>query len=44
MSRPWRYNERKSNDGERFATVTKALCGKRLTYKELISRDLSWTP
>jgi transposase-like protein len=40
----WRYNERKSNDGERFATVTKALCGKRLTYKQLISRDLSWTP
>jgi transposase-like protein len=38
----WRFNERKANDGQRFETVTKALCGKRLTYKELTSRDLSW--
>ncbi len=37
----WRYNERKLNDGQRFAAVTKALCGKRLTYKQLTSRELA---
>ncbi len=36
----WRYNERKANDGERFSAVTKSLCGKRLTYKQLTSRIL----
>ena len=36
----WRYNERKANDGERFSTVTRALCDKRLTYKQLTSRIL----
>ena len=36
----WRYNERKLDDGNRFAVVTKALFGKRLTYKELIARSL----
>ena len=37
----WRYNERKLNDGQRFATVTKAIVGKRLTYKQLTSRELA---
>ena len=37
----WRYNERKMNDGERFSAVTKALCGKCLTYKQLTSRKLA---
>lgn len=36
----WRYNERKMDDGTRFAAVTKALFGKRLTYQELIARSL----
>ena len=37
----WRYNERKLNDGQRFAAVTKAIVGKRLTYKQLTSRELA---
>ena len=36
----WRFNERKLTDGERFSTVAKALCGKRLTYEQLIGRTL----
>ena len=37
----WRFNERKLNDGQRFAAVTKAIVGKRLTYKQLTSRELA---
>lgn len=33
----WRYNERKLNGDERFAAIAKAVCGKRLTYKQLVS-------
>jgi transposase-like protein len=31
----WRYNERKLNDGRRFATVMKGVVGKRITYRLL---------
>ncbi len=37
----WRFNERKLNDGERFAVVAGAVSGKRLTYKRLTSRKLA---
>ena len=37
----WRFNERKLNDGERFATVAGLVKGKRLTYKRLTSRKLA---
>jgi transposase-like protein len=35
----WRFNERKADDGERFATVSGSLVGRRLTYKRLITRN-----
>jgi transposase-like protein len=33
----FRFNERASNDFERFALAIKRIVGKRLTYKELIA-------
>ena len=40
----FRFNERKLTDGERFRTVTGAISGKRLTYKELIGNDQAALP
>ena len=34
----FRYNERKANDGERFARVMSQVTGRRLTYKNLTGR------
>jgi len=34
----FRYNNRKDNDGQRFAKVTSQLAGKRLTYAELTGK------
>lgn len=31
----WRFNERKKNDGRRFATVLPGVVGKRITYRQL---------
>jgi len=31
----WRFNERKKNDGWRFATVMRGVVGKRMTYRQL---------
>lgn len=39
----FRYNNRTYNDGWRFIQVTKAIVGKRLTYKALIGEELSQT-
>lgn len=36
---PFRFNNRKLNDAERFAHATAATGGKRLTYKALIGAD-----
>jgi transposase-like protein len=35
----FRFNERDDNDGGRFAKATKAVDGKRLTYRTLIARN-----
>jgi hypothetical protein len=35
----FRFNERKSNDGQRFRNVAGSVTGKRLTYKDLIGHD-----
>lgn len=35
----FRFNERKDTDAQRFATVGKAMVGKRLRYKELIGHE-----
>jgi transposase-like protein len=35
----FRYNERKVDDGARFAEILSAIAGKRLTYKQLIGQD-----
>lgn len=35
----WRYNERKSTDGDRFQTVMARILGKRLTYRELAGNE-----
>lgn len=40
----WRFNERESNDGERFRTVLASVSGKRLTYRELIGHEPQPTP
>jgi IS1 family transposase len=34
----FRYNNREDNDGERFATITEQLAGKRLTYADLTGK------
>jgi len=31
----WRFNERKKNEGWRFATVMRGVVGKRMTYRQL---------
>ena len=36
----FRYNTRKLTDAERFATVMKQIVGRRVTYKELIGKNL----
>jgi len=35
----FRFNERKGNDGDRFADVMRSVVGKRIQYKELIGAD-----
>jgi hypothetical protein len=35
----FRYNERKNDDGGRFATTLSQIVGKRLTYKELTGKN-----
>jgi len=35
----FRFNYRKSNDGERFVFAASSLSGKRLTYKKLIGKN-----
>ncbi len=37
----FRFNTRKERDAFRFDLVVSAIVGKRLTYKELISADMS---
>ena len=36
----FRFNNRETTDGQRFARVLRAILGKRLTYTELISADM----
>ena len=31
----WRFNQRRQTDGGRFATVMRAVLGKRITYRRL---------
>ncbi len=40
----FRFNERKSTDGERFAKLLPNFVGKRLTYKQLIGKDTGSEP
>lgn len=35
----FRFNNRESNDAERFSLAIKSIIGKRLTYAELIAAD-----
>jgi flavodoxin len=34
-----RFNNRKTDDGERFATVMSTVTGRRLTYRQLTAQD-----
>ena len=40
---PWRFNNRKMNDAERFVLALKGIIGKRLTYTGLTGSELPQT-
>lgn len=35
----WRFNERDTNDGGRFARIMRGVTGRRITYRELCAID-----
>ena len=37
----FRYNERRVKDGDRFVTAASQVSGKRLTYRQLIGKELA---